>query len=524
MAHKESLIFAPIIRVSGIAQKKRGESLRTQRKQLEEAISSLGGTVYRWYEGQEHATPEQERKILDQVIEDSKANKFHAVNVCDTSRWSRDNQRSKGDLEIFKKNGIRFFVLTKEFDLFNPLEYFIVSMNVEIAEFFASEQSYKSLINCMERARRGIPTKGRLPYGRTFNTKTGEWGIDPEKKQKIEYAVHDYLNGASMRDLAKYLGICCSQVHHTFAKRLGADWEIRFRSARLNIDENVPIKIPPLVSEENIDKVKARLEVNKTCKHGQLKNQYLLGRMIFCRQCGYALVGAEYHGHLYYRHQAYRRCSAFGSIRADIIDNPVFNDIFEVVGDVTRIRESIERALPDLEKQKLLSKQFDICRGDLLKLETQQRRLIDSISNGIIENEEASEKISEIREKNLILKQTMDKISVELDSMPSQEEVNMSSQLLHSQWESFWQSTGHKEKMTVEDKRKVLQELFSEKTSDGRRSGVYVEYHRHNKKGPWHYQIEGSFIDLSGRLGVANLDLVSKNNPGNCTDSRYHCP
>jgi len=223
-----------------------------------------------------------------------------------------------------------------------------------------------------------------------------------------------------MRNLSKYLGICCSQVHQIFSKRLGTDWEIKFRSSRWNIDETIPIKIPPLiVREEIINRVKARLEANNTSKHGQLKNKYLLGRMIFCRQCGYALVGAEFHGHLYYRHrhQADRRCSAFGSIRADIIDNPVFNDIFEVVGDVTRIRESIEKDLPDLEKQKLLSKQLDLCRGDLLKLDAQQRRLIDSIANGIIENEEASEKISEIREKDLILKQTMNKIKVQLDSM-----------------------------------------------------------------------------------------------------------
>ena len=77
----KTLKFAPLIRVSTEIQEKRGESLKTQRKQLEEAINSLRGTVYHWYEGQEHATPDQERKILDQLLMDAREGKFDAVMV-----------------------------------------------------------------------------------------------------------------------------------------------------------------------------------------------------------------------------------------------------------------------------------------------------------------------------------------------------------------------------------------------------------------------------------------------------------
>ncbi len=45
----EKLIFAPLIRVSTEAQAKKGESLNTQKKQLQAAIDSLGGKVHRWY-------------------------------------------------------------------------------------------------------------------------------------------------------------------------------------------------------------------------------------------------------------------------------------------------------------------------------------------------------------------------------------------------------------------------------------------------------------------------------------------
>jgi DNA invertase Pin-like site-specific DNA recombinase len=90
---EQKLIFAPLIRVSTEAQKKRGESLNTQHTQLDNAISMLGGNVFRWYSGQEHATAEQERKILEELIRDAEEKRFNAVILCDMSRWSRDNQR-----------------------------------------------------------------------------------------------------------------------------------------------------------------------------------------------------------------------------------------------------------------------------------------------------------------------------------------------------------------------------------------------------------------------------------------------
>jgi len=62
----QKMLFAPLIRVSTEEQKKRGESLRVQEELLTRAIKTLGGVVYHWYTGQEHATAEHEREILKQ--------------------------------------------------------------------------------------------------------------------------------------------------------------------------------------------------------------------------------------------------------------------------------------------------------------------------------------------------------------------------------------------------------------------------------------------------------------------------
>ena len=84
----KKLRFAPLIRVSTEKQEKQGESLQTQRKQIEQYVKNLGGYIPDrcWkYSGQEHATPGQERGNLDRLLEDSSKDIFDAVIVCDAS-------------------------------------------------------------------------------------------------------------------------------------------------------------------------------------------------------------------------------------------------------------------------------------------------------------------------------------------------------------------------------------------------------------------------------------------------------
>src|SRR5438270_10238800 len=94
----KSLRFASLVRVSGEKQEKKGESLRTQQTQIEQAVASPGGVIAKWYKGQEHATEGHERQKFDELLAEAVKPKtsrtFDAVIVADPSRWSRDNVRS----------------------------------------------------------------------------------------------------------------------------------------------------------------------------------------------------------------------------------------------------------------------------------------------------------------------------------------------------------------------------------------------------------------------------------------------
>src|SRR3954464_10781937 len=107
---KTKIRFAALIRVSTEKQEKQGESLKTQTTDNTKSVEHLGGTIFKWYGGQEHATPGYEKKEVDRLIQDARNKRFDAVIVTDADRWSRDNDKSKEGLEVFAANDIRFFV------------------------------------------------------------------------------------------------------------------------------------------------------------------------------------------------------------------------------------------------------------------------------------------------------------------------------------------------------------------------------------------------------------------------------
>jgi len=503
------LTFAPLIRVSTERQEKRGESLQVQRAQLEKAIANMGGKVYEWYAGQEHATPDQERDILKKLVQDAQEKKFNAVVICDVSRWSRDNGRSKQDLEILKKNGIRFFEREREYDLFDPMSALIIGMGVEIGEFQASQMAYKSLMSCIARAKKGWPTKGKLPYGRTFDKAIGQWGIDTEKQEKIQGAIDRYLAGGSMRIIGPSIGKGTTQLHYIFTHSLGTEWSISFSSKKLNIHETVQFKIPPLVDEATIKKVKTRLQENKNVRHGQLKYEYLLGRMIFCEKCGTALTGTPYHDLLYYRHQTYRGCKKSWSVGANQIEAAVFDDLYHAFGDAVKSAEAMQNAIPDPHRRQALEDQLKNCQRDLTKNEQARNNIIDAIAEGTILKSVAKEKMDQFQQTETALLKECNQIEGQLDSIPSKEMIGKKAKLLKRLAKDYFKSIAHMKKMTFNDRRTLMQNLFSGKTEDGKRYGVYIS--REEKR--FVYTIKGDFGEFIGYLN-STLNSIDK-------DQRY---
>ncbi|OQA02412.1 MAG: hypothetical protein BWY69_01130 [Planctomycetes bacterium ADurb.Bin401] len=504
------LRFAAIRRVSTEQQDKKGESLLTQRTEIEKTVHHLDGVIVEWYGGQEHATPGYEKKEIDRLLNDAQKNKFDAVIVTDADRWSRDNSKSSTGLSLFKELNIKFFVGTKEWDLYNPEHCLYLGMSAVMGQFYASNQKRKSLLNRIHRANRGIPTGGKLPFGRTFDNRTEQWIVDKEKQTIIQNIANRYLAGEKLPDLAEEFKMNHSNLHKILNLRSGNSWTLEFNSPELNISEKIKMKVPRLLSDDIIKAIRKKAEANKTYEHGKIKNTYLFSRMIFCKHCGYTMFGqTNKNEHRYYRHahsKRKRKCKIHKTwINADEIENIVTRFLFECFGNPKAVQTAIERATPNLEKIKEAQKRITILEDELSKIKLGRDKILRFISSGTITENNAENELARLNQKESKTIADIQQLNDNISNYPTPSKIaemakkvpsKMRKHLLTGQVSKWVAANKPYEKMTHEEKTSLLKLVFSGKMSDGKRMGVYIEW---NENG-WKFDIHGHLIDEEGLI------------------------
>jgi site-specific DNA recombinase len=517
----EKLIFAPLVRVSTERQEKQGESLSTQEKQLKAAIQGLGGSVHRWYRGHEHATPDQERKVLDDLMSDADAKKFDAVMVTDVSRWSRDNLKSTEYLAKLKAWGIRFFVGSNEFDLFNHFHDLILTMGVVINQFFAKEQVKKSNDNKVELARKGRPSCGKKPFGRIFDKETGIWTVDPHKKEIVEEAARLYLEeDIPFKELGNRFGMNEANLWKVLTQRSGDVWEQGFKVRSQGKEEKVVLQtaIPRLLPDDIIQKIKAKCEARRTWEHGAIKFEYLFSRMIFDgetksrkngSQDNIALTGtANAWNRRYYRpfrgpneNYPYKRYM----INADILENAVLDALFEALSENRALYKAVFDGNPEDQRAEKLSK-------ERAKYEKELKLVDKKLSNAesvilAYEKEDIQTflqrmkgKVKDLEERQTELKANLLTLDYQIKNLPTEQEISnkrewMKKQLAQRMAESYFRSGLTFRDLAFRDKRSLINLIFGGRDVQGRRYGIYVTP-IDNDEGPRRFKFEAY-----GRLG-----------------------
>jgi DNA invertase Pin-like site-specific DNA recombinase len=512
------LRFGALVRVSTEKQEKKGESLATQRASNARDVNQLGGTIAGWYGGQEHGTPQWEKREVDRLIRDAARGLFDAVLVAYADRWSRDNAKSKEGLEAFRRHGVRFFIGTMEMNLFDPGHRFMLGMHAEVGEFQALQTAKKSIENKIARARRGIPTCGRLPYGRTWNGKA--WGLDPKKQALILEAARRYLGGEGLVKLAQELGIAHSRLHVVLMKDAGEEWSQTFTSKALGIHEVIPTPVPALLPAKIIHQLHEQAQANKTFKHGSIRHKYLLSRMVFCACCGRSFSGhTDAFGRRYYWHPrkplAHRPCSDGKAIVfARDLEKAVLADLFDLFGNAAAVQRAIAAAAPDGDEQEDLRAQQGRLLGQLEEVQAGTDRVVRAIAGGTLGEAEAARELGRLRERQASLKGTLG----ELESRLAQAPDPLEAKRLAEEMLARRQAARSPDKMTWEDQRALCQLVFAGR-SDGRghlslpgeRNGVYIRRVEGQKRGTrqqWHFRLAGRVcVDFWSSTGARLDDL-----------------
>ncbi|MGO9019116.1 MAG: recombinase family protein [Syntrophobacteraceae bacterium] len=473
------LNFACLIRVSTERQQKRGESLETQRKQLEQSVKSLGATIFRWYAGQEHATPEEERGILNQLMRDAQDKLFDAVMVADVSRWSRDNRQSKRDLDILKKHGIRFFVQTKEYDLFSPDAALYLGLSTEIHEFFGLEQARKSLLNRIERAKKGYPSAGNQPFGRRFNRETEQWEVIEADKALMEKMADAYLNdGLTFAKLETKFGMKWSYIYKILRYRCGSDWEQTFVSKRLNIEETIITKIPALLPERVIKQIAEKASSRRKWDHATPKHKYLLNRIIFSADTGKPLTGSSRIDPNGTRCRYYSRYDkGFPSlyVRADEIEKSVQDVIYETLGQRRDLQRAVFENPEDGDNTlKTLTEKIDFAKKGLAKVEAEVSKIADVLIKSAdvsVLRKTFDARLKKLQQRHDSLTFDLQQAENALKALPEPEQVDDIQALMEKNYFSAGLTFAD---LPFEEQRKVLILLFGGMDDSGKRFGIYI--------------------------------------------------
>jgi site-specific DNA recombinase len=510
---KKKLRFAILIRVSSERQAKKGESLRTQKAQIESAVESLDGRIVKRYGGQEHATAGWEHAQVDQLVADAqkKPRPFDAIMVTHPDRWSRDNVKSETGLALLQECGVRFFELLREYDLFDPGARMYLSLSTTIGAYQAATQKKKSIENRIARAKRGFPTCGRQPYGRIFDKETGKWGLDKEKVNIIKDAAERYLQGESLKKLAEEYGMNTGGLHKTLTKRCGTTWSQRFQVKDFGIDETVEIKIPPLLPPKTIAALRKRSAGNKTWSHGRIKHQYLLSRMTFCQNCGHSLSGQTTStGKRYYRHFYKRQNNSctkpISHIPADELEEAVMLQLFLDFGNPKAVERAIERAVPNLEKINTIRERIGRIDDEVANIAKGRDRLIARVVKGTVDEEEADRQLDKSKERRDRLQEERNRLAGGVEGIPEPGEIKRKSKQVSDSINALIGKHAHTVNrdflgMSYEDKRALVEMVFSGNTPDGKRFGVYVEAMKKADGGYsklHRYTIHGHFVNYEG--------------------------
>jgi DNA invertase Pin-like site-specific DNA recombinase len=517
----KGLRFGALVRVSTEKQETQGESLRTQRTSIGQDVEALGGKVTAWYGGQEHATEGWEHKEVDRLIADAKAGKIDAVMVAFADRWSRGNPKADAALDDFAERGVRFFVGRTEMVLHNPEHRLLLGVSSVVGRFQAALTNKKSISTRIERARQGKPACGRLPYGRTWD---GErWGVDPEKRALVEDAARRYLSGETTHAVAVSYGTTQPVLHDILTKRCGPEWVQEFHARKLNIHERVITEVPPLLPEETIRAVLARAEANKTYLHGRPKRSYLLGGLVYCARCGYAMCGhtnpkkgVRYYCH-FYRGKGVGDCPLRPRpiVRADHLEDAVMRELFSCLGNPAAVQKAVEAAVPDRAKTDEQRRQLRGLEEQLEKVEAARERIVGAIADGTLSNALARKQLARLDEREAALKGERDALQAALGDAPTDEEIRAAAGRVAAAFgagdaDEYGDVVQAARKnviinrrydlMTPEEARQLALMVFGGTLPDGKRMGVYVEVAsgRAWQRKTWRYQALGRLTDQWG--------------------------
>jgi site-specific DNA recombinase len=468
-------------RVSTERQAIEGTSSEEQERIVREECIKKGWELVHFYSDDGYSGKNAKRPGLVKMLADAKKGKFKTVMFTKLDRFGRSLIDLLNICNDLNGLGVKIFCVSHpEINNEGALGKLTMQIMGAFAEFERSMILERTRQGRQVRAKKGTPGTGRIPHGRVFNKETGTWGVNPKALARIQEAARLYLTtDISMEKLAKHFGMNQMNLRQILVKTAGSEFTQTFTRPD-GTKELFTTQIPPLLDDIIIMRIREKAQSKLRWDRAKRKLDYLLGGRILDSDTGLSLTGshvAKTGRRFYYFH---KNGHARYSIDAETIENVVWSSLVEALSDSGSLYKAVfdgepeERMTESLQKKKLhKEKELDLVNRRIDNTE----KLMEFYDGSNLDQffEKQKPKLLELAQQKDALTQQITQINCQMQTIPSKKKIEtMRQELLESQQMSYL-SSGHAfNKLPYEEKKKLLNVIFSGKDIDGRRYGVYV--------------------------------------------------
>lgn len=458
------------------------ESLSTQRTSIKDFAKQQGWRLTDVYADEGiSGGGVKERPGLLRCLHDGQAGRFDVLVIHRLSRFGRNARELLNNHAELEKAGIQLRSVAEGIDFGSKYGRAMLGMFAVMAELEKDIIRETMLENRIARGRKGRPTAGNLPFGRTFDKETGEWGLDEEAARLIRWAAREFLNGASLQDLADDLktrhGLDITYGHllRVLQRRCGSTWTVRFKD-----EEPITYEVPPILDEATIQRVKERIEHNTIASRPDVK-RYVLAGFLRCEKCAWTLQGQTQRKpdgrvYVYYKHPSGRRkeCSERFSVPLERIERAVFATIFENVYDAPSFERAIAESLPDEKMVASLEAEVKAREKGLKGIARDLDKLIDLALSGSLKKATIKEREAALLESRERAEEALEAAREKLRSLPDLEQIKAEAEAVRRQLLEEFSGPDRLARMSFDEQKELLYWLFGGKDAEGRPYGIYV--------------------------------------------------
>ncbi|HFL6982240.1 TPA: recombinase family protein [Staphylococcus aureus] len=357
-----------------------GYSIEGQITQIEQYCQFNGYELVDIYADRGISGKSMNHPELQRMLNDAKNGKLDCVMVYKTNRLARNTSDLLTIVEELHRQNVEFFSLSERMEVKNSTGKLMLQMLASFSEFERNTILENIYNGQHQRALKGY-YQGNLPLGyNNIPDNKKELMINQHEANIVKYIFESYAKGHGYRKIANALNhkgyvtkkgnpfsinsITYILVNPFYIGKIQfakyKDWNEKRRKGLNDKPIIADGKHPPIISQELWDKVQSRKKQvsQKPQVHGKGTN--LLTGIIHCPQCGAPMAASNttntlkdgtkkrirYYSCSNFRNKGSKVCSA-NSVRADVIEKYVMDQILEIVKSDKVLKQVVERVNQD---------------------------------------------------------------------------------------------------------------------------------------------------------------------------------